>query len=252
MAIQNLQIRISVEETVASLYGYLYPVQIWAGAFLTQTHEIDHLKDSRWAASEMLRQVSETLASLRSGDRKITQQEVSSFVWIKDQFEQGFDRDHRRLHVYIVTRKALFDNAALLESPEDAFPDHLRPLLPVQALEDFREAARCLAFELPTACAFHVCRGTEALILRYYETLANNSWTKSQRDWGRYDDELSKLGAPPAVVMRLEEIRKMDRNSYTHPEKNVTAEESPFLFTLCMNVSFQILQEIEKLTNGTP
>jgi len=39
-----------------------------------------------------------------------------------------------------------------------------------------KEAGRCLAFDLPTACAFHICRATEALMLTYYEALTGNAW----------------------------------------------------------------------------
>jgi len=135
----------------------------------------------------------------------------------------------------------------LLMSPEQAFPERLRGLLASQVIEDLRQAAKCLAFDVPTACAFHICRGTEFLMLQYYEKLAGKSWEWSHRDWGKYNEKLIDLGAPNAVTDRLDEIRKLDRNAYIHPDKNVTVEEAPFLFTLCINVDFQMLLEMEKL-----
>ena len=169
------------------------------------------------------------------------------FSFAKMEFEKAFDRDHRRLHVFMVTNKALFDTDTLLMSPEQAFPERLRGLLASQVIEDLRQAAKCLAFDVPTACAFHICRGTEFLMLQYYEKLAGKSWEWSHRDWGKYNDKLINLGAPKAITDRLDEIRKLDRNAYIHPDKNVTVEEAPFLFTLCINVDFQMLLEIEKL-----
>jgi len=47
----------------------------------------------------------------------------------------------------------------------------------------------------------------------------------------------------------LDEIRAMDRNSYAHPDRNVTLEESPVQFELCTNVMFQMGSEIDKILN---
>jgi hypothetical protein len=172
----------------------------------------------------------------------------SAFALAKEEFERAFDRDHRRLRVFTVTNRALFDTDTLLQNPEEAFPERLRPFVSSQAMEDLRQAARCLVFDVPTASAFHVCRGTESLMLHYYEKLAGKEWEWPQRDWARYNAKLVELGAPNTVTDRLEEIRKQDRNAYIHPDKNVSLEDAPFLFTLCLNVDFLMLQEIERLS----
>ena len=247
MALENLNARISVKETVTSLYIYLYFAQDWLYAFLRETESLK-ISDSRAAAGNLSLAIEPIKADfLLAGDRQITQEEVSRFVSAKDEFEKAFDRDHRRLHVFTVTNKALFDTDTLLMNPEEAFPERLRAALPAQAMEDLKQAARCLVFDVPTASAFHICRGTESLMLHYYEKLAGEAWEWPQRDWKRYNEKLIELGAPKAVTDRLEEIRKLDRNAYIHPDKNVSLEEAPFLFTLCINVDFQMLLEIEKL-----
>ena len=38
----------------------------------------------------------------------------------------------------------------------------------------------------------------------------------------------------------------MDRNAYTHPERNVTLEESPIQFELCTGVMYRMADEIDK------
>lgn len=248
MALENLNSRISVRETVASLYIYVYFAQDWIYAFLRETKD-SKMGDSHAAAGNLSLILEPIKADLLvNPERHITQNEISRFSMAKDEFDKAFDRDHRRLHVFTVTNKALFDTDTLLISPEEAFPERLRSFLPEQLMEDLRQAARCLAFDVPTACAFHICRGTESLMLHYYERLAGKPWEGPQRDWFKYNAELMKLDAPKAVTDRLEEIRKLDRNAYIHPDKNVSLEEAPFLFTLCINVDFQMLQEIEKLT----
>lgn len=247
MALENLNARISVKETVASLYPSLLFVQEWLYAFLREAESL-RVADSRAAAGNLALIIAPMLESLRAGDRQVTQEEVSSYFFAKDEFEKAFDRDHRKLHVFTITNRALFDTDTLLQTPEEAFPERLRPFVPAQVMEDLRQASRCLVFDVPTASAFHVCRGTESLMLHYYEKLAGKAWEWSQRDWAKYNAKLVELGAPKAITDRLEEIRKQDRNAYIHPDKNVSLEEVPFLFTLCINVDFQMLQEIEKLS----
>jgi hypothetical protein len=135
----------------------------------------------------------------------------------------------------------------LLESAEQKFPQNLLNVLPQRTTDDLKEAGRCLAFERPTACAFHICRATEALILAYYEALTGTPWPRSQKDWGKYNDELIRLNAPSRITTRLDEIRKMDRNAYAHPDLTVPRDEAPIVFELCTGVMFLMAKEIEAL-----
>ncbi len=60
-------------------------------------------------------------------------------------------------------------------------------------------------------------------------------------------EQLAKEGAPKSITARLDEIRELDRNTYIHPDKNVSLEEAPVLFELCSGVVFQMGQELKKL-----
>jgi hypothetical protein len=51
-----------------------------------------------------------------------------------------------------------------------------------------------LAFELPPACAFHICRGTAPVMLKYYEHLASHAWQLQKKDWKIYIEQLTKEG----------------------------------------------------------
>ena len=103
-----------------------------------------------------------------------------------------------------------------------------------------------LAFDIPTACAFHICRATESLILKYYEALSGHGWTFKKRDWKIYVEQLVKENAPRHITDRLDEIRELDRNAYTHPDRDVTVEEAPIQFELCTSVMFQMADEISR------
>jgi len=180
--------------------------------------------------------------------RTITPDEYRAIVNGKEEIEKNFEREHRNLSVFTVTPKGIYDTRLLIENPEQKFPEKIRRFLPQQMLDDFKQAARCLAFEIPTACAFHVCRGTEALIILYCERLLGHPWTERRKDWSRYIEVLIEKQASDKITSRLKEISKMDRNAYAHPDINVTLEESPVLFDLCAGVIFYMGQELERLT----
>lgn len=166
----------------------------------------------------------------------------------QQQFVANIFREFHNIDVFIITPIGIYNTRSLIEAAEKTVLPKYRALLPDQSAADIRQAGRCLAFDAPTACAFHICRGTEALMLRYYEVLARKAWAFPRRDWKNYIDQLVANNAPKSITNRLDEIRMTDRNAYAHPEINVTVEEAPVLFQLCIGVTFYMLQEIERLT----
>jgi hypothetical protein len=128
--------------------------------------------------------------------RTLAKEEVHLISTRKRVFEEKFEREYRYLDVFTVTQKGIYDTRMLMLRPEEKFPIRVRNRLPEQTLLDLREAAKCLAFDIPTACAFHICRATEAL-LAYYEVLSGHTWSlPKNRDWKAYIDHLAKEGAP--------------------------------------------------------
>src|SRR5580704_15255734 len=104
--------------------------------------------------------------------------------------------------VFTVTPKGIYDTRLLMTRPEEKFPERVRSILPPQVLADLKQAASCLAFDIPTACAFHVCRATEALLLKYYEVLTGSPYSLPYRNWNRYVEELVRVGATKAITNR--------------------------------------------------
>jgi hypothetical protein len=172
---------------------------------------------------------------------------VRSFQWKVERFEAAFRFEAERSSVFSVNPKGIYDTRLLIESPENRFPEKTRNLLPPQTLYDFREAGKCLAFECPTAAAFHTLRGTEALMIKYYEVLAGTPWNLKQRDWGAYIRELKAIPADTRITDRLDEIRRFERNPILHPENNVELERALPLFEMVGGVIVLMVEEIEKL-----
>jgi hypothetical protein len=222
----------------------------WLIAFLAETEEFArYLKDSRSAAQTLLTKINELLMHDRMlSGKPVTMGECTTLFSAKEELEKCLERESKYLSVFTVTPKGTYDTNILIESPQDDFPDRMATVLPAKFVGDLKQAARCLVFDIPVGCAFHVCRATESLMIAYYEKLAKQPWPFPNRDWSAYIDHLVKQGAPPTITARLREIKDMDRNPYIHPDREVSLEEAQVLYKLCSGVNYYVAEEMTKLT----
>lgn len=228
---------------------------LWLKDFLTETEGVE-MPDSRAAAITLRKTIGglfgdlvAALPNIKTGavkDAVVESPTLARFQAELKRFEEAFLRECKQLDVFTVTPKGLYSTRALIERAETKFPANLVKVMPEKTIWDLKEAGRCLAFELPTACAFHICRATEALMVAYYETLTGTAWPFAKRDWGKYNTELKAKGAPAAITNRLGEIRE-DRNAYAHPDINVSPDDAPVVFELCTGVIQLMAKEIEKI-----
>jgi hypothetical protein len=84
------------------------------------------------------------------------------------------------LHSYFVTQKGGYDTLSLLAFGEYLFPPELVSKVP-EAIFDGREAGKCLAYEMPTACGFHVFRAMESVLRKYYASVTGGKGQKHRR-----------------------------------------------------------------------
>jgi hypothetical protein len=217
----------------------------WLQHLLKEIQDVP-FPDTRDAAQRLLAALQ---FSSNPGDvyRHIAQSEVVNIWNLKEEFEKEFEREHHNLSVFTVLPKGIYDTRLLIDTPENEFPETVRAVFTTQIIHDLKQAGRCLAFECPTASAFHTFRATEALLLKYYEVVTGKPWDKPQRDWEKYVEALQKLpNSNKDVLSRLDDIRKLDRNPYTHPDRNVTLDEAPMLFRLTHGVMYRMAEEIRE------
>ena len=235
-------------QEVAELWIYSMTAQQWLAAFLYETEPLQRqFKDSRTQIADLQDAISRIHTPRRLGEGPVRQEEASWLLNGVEEFEKAFDREHRSVGVYVVTPKGTRDTTLLIEAPESDLPEKVLPLLPEQFLYDLKQSARCLAFDIPTACAFHVCRATESLMLAYYEKLTGHGWAFKKRGWKIYVEQLTVKKAPKRITDRLDEIRDIDRNAYTHPDENVSLDEAKVLYTLCAGVNYYLCEELINL-----
>jgi hypothetical protein len=155
-------------------------------------------------------------------------------------FETSLDDDLRRLPTYFVEKIGAYSSDDLITRAENVFPADIQSILPPQAIEDFRMAGKCLAFDASTACGFHVFRAADATLRNYCQHF-NATIKSSNRDWGSFiralRDVLDDGGATKKpnkrTVELLDSIRAQDRNPLVHPELNLDSEGAVLMFDLC-------------------
>jgi hypothetical protein len=112
-------------------------------------------------------------------------------------FETIFRADLPRMTVFAAEQKGLYQTERLIDNAEDHFPAAVRKRLPKQAKTDLHFAGKCLAFDTPTACAFHVWRALEIVFGVYYVSITSRTFEddKIGRNWFKYIEALKKAGA---------------------------------------------------------
>jgi hypothetical protein len=132
----------------------------------------------------------------------------------------------------------------LIEAAEQNFPPDLS-IKVTGAVDDVRNAGKCLAFGLGTACGFHLLRAFETVVLVYRKSLLNNEPCPSNRNLGRYirDMEKAKVG-DPKILGTLRQIKDLHRNSLAHPEDKLTVEEAIRLFGIVVSAVGAMLDQL--------
>jgi len=123
--------------------------------------------------------------------------------------------------LYVVTRRGGYNTTDLAENGAVIFPPDLPEKVP-DAVDDAKQAGRCIAFNLPTAAAFHMHRANEAVLHRYYAAVAPKKappvnkpmevWIKALEDEPNHDKK---------VVSALRDLKDLHRNPVLHPQQSL-------------------------------
>lgn len=200
--------------------------------FFNNLQEFD-LPVSQRAASE-LREFMDKLAK-SPPDYKLSAEEASKLNRIMNDVRKTLFAEAGGKVAYIVTDKRididkLLSNMAALMAPSvfESLPDIAR--------YDFAEAGKCIAFERPTAAAFHLLRGTEAVLRHFYCSIVRRN--RADFLWGPMVESMRRRKNPqPAPLLdNLDNIRRSFRNPTQHPDKIYDIQEVQDLFSLCVDV----------------
>jgi len=199
---------------------------------------LEYMKQFRLPVSQRAAyRLNEVLEQLRKKpeNHRLTSEESILIRQIMDELRLTITAEILGQVCYVVTDKRY---------PVDKLVDNIWGLmggvaasrLPDVAKSDFEEAGKCIAFERPTAAAFHLLRATEDTLKAYYCHLVKRN--RSTLMWGPMVESLRrKRNPPPAELLdHLDNIRRNFRNPTQHPEKRYDIEEVQDLFGLSVDV----------------
>ena len=123
------------------------------------------------------------------------------------------------------------------------FPGGVFDKLPELTRYDFAEAGKCVAFERPTAAAFHLLRGTEGALRDFYLATVKRKRLNVLL-WKPMLDQMAARSKPPPrpLLDHLDHIRANFRNPTQHPEARYDIDEAEDLFGLCVDAATRLIR----------
>jgi hypothetical protein len=210
----------------------------------------DSLRNSAQVASQLFTALDQYAPRLKDNEpapdwsEVVPQWEITSLKTTFNRFETVLTAELQSSSLYFVTAKRGYDTLLLTETGEVLFPKDL-PAKVSNATTDARAAARCLAFELNTAAAFHIYRVVEAVLRRYWEVITGNQPKPKTRSIGVFLSAMKKLDCgSPKIISAMYQLNNLHRNPTIHPEDHLTTDEAVSLFGIANSLVGSMLAEI--------
>lgn len=151
--------------------------------------------------------------------------QISSIKTKYRELEAVMRAELQALALYYVSPKGGFDAKYLAESGQQLFPGSLIGKCP-EAGDDIVMGARCLAFELWTAMAFHFHRANEAVLRRYYESVIGNAKKPKYLTMGTMTSSMEQHDVGDINIRAaLNNIRVFHRNPISHPDQHIGSSD---------------------------
>jgi len=149
-----------------------------------------------------------------------------------DGFATSFQDELDRIPMFTVTPKGNLDVRKLAREIGDGLPQSTTELLNDFVMNDINHAGKCLAFDLPTSCGFHILRAVETCAKAYVHAATGTLPPIKNRNWGEYILQLTNVGAHTDAIDVLR-ILKAKRNPLMHPYDNLNVDEAIALLCMC-------------------
>jgi hypothetical protein len=157
---------------------------------------------------------------------------------------------------YAVPRRGIYDVALLVDRAEESLPGDLVPFMGPKAVPEFKAAGRCMAFGLPTAVGFHMCRAVEGVMEQYYRFFSKKN--KELRSWHDYVEALEKIFKDKTAAKKPEErtirqilhLKEASRNPIMHPRSVLSETDAEVIFSEGKSVMILMAQELQRCGAG--
>lgn len=150
-----------------------------------------------------------------------------------------------------VTRR--YELKYLIDDPTGLFASGSFAMLPQVAQYDVRQGCRAIAFDLPTAAAFHLLRAVEECqrwLHRAHFPQADCSTMAWGPVWQALYGKVRRPRPDPVLMAHLDHLRKRFRNPTDHPEKVFEIDEAQDLLNICIDAIGRVVQDSRVRSRG--
>jgi hypothetical protein len=191
-----------------------------------------------------IRRMKQEAEAAEDKDTPVSLIDVISLTSQLSAFENVLAAELGMMPIYIVSQKAGFDTATLIDLGAKCFPQEIISRVP-EAIRDLEMATRCIAFELATASGFHLHRANEAVLHRYWDAVSNGANRPKSRNMGDYLKAMEdKKYGDQKVRSALKDLKDLHRNPLIHPEDNLSISEAIALMNGIYTVMVHMLKVI--------
>lgn len=174
-------------------------------------------------------------------DQKLTTEKAAEIKKLASDLRNTIGAEALGIYVFMVGEK-FYQVDKLLNCMEELIGRSVYQKMPEVARFDFDEAGKCIAFERPTASAFHMLRGTEDVLKHFYLSAVKRGRLKVLT-MGSMSKHLKERKIPGCDFLGvLDIIRTTFRNPTQHPEKIYSMEETQRLFPLCCDTISKVVK----------
>lgn len=203
------------------------------------------------SASELLEVIDRYSANVEDRenfDTVVHAWQIASIKTKHRNFEAIIRAELQTLALYYVSPKGGFDNRNLIDDGLQLFPQSLGAKSP-ESLEDVLTGARCMAFELWTAMAFHFHRANEAVLRRYYDSVIGSFRRPKNLTMGTMLSSMEQHEVGDINIRAaLKNIVVFHRNPIAHPDHHIGDSEEAL--SLYASVRAAIGFMLDKLPNS--
>lgn len=203
-------------------------------ALFKKLDELD-LRVTIRAAADLRKLLAELKAT--PSDSKLDTAQAKKLSSTVKALRQTLEAELKGMNAYIVSPKRI-EVERLVGEPSSLFAPEVFAALSDIARYDITEAAKCIAFERPTAAAFHLMRATEETLRNYYCHFVKRDRLDPML-WGPMVQALKghrRAKVHDALNRNLDNIRVSFRNPTQHPDKVYDIHEVQDLWGLCVDV----------------
>ena len=182
------------------------------------------------------------------GSLTLKEDEVTQFIAAYYAIDSALSLELGQAPIFIVTPKGIYDTDNLINDGSSVYGD-LQEHLPQETIEDTNQAARCLAFTLPTASGFHMARSIEAVARKYLLHLGCNEQELKDSNWGGYYKLMKNKNGDDTISHHFDRLRSLHRNPMIHPEVTLSMVEAQSFWAMCTSLVISMVAEMNPPSN---